>query len=333
LQSAPFLSIMDLVNCCGEQGLLSVAFDPDYETNGALYVNYTGYAGMGDTVVARYIVADPASDVASVVSATQVLTVVQPQANHNGGQLQFGPHDDVLYIGMGDGGAAGDQGSGHHEPGGNAQWPGTLLGKMLRIDVRGALTYTIPPPNPFTQTADYRPEIWALGLRNPWRFSFDRATGDMYTGDVGQYSWEEVSYQPASSPGGENYGWRVLEGTHCFNPSTDCDASGKVLPIAEYSHSLGCSVTGGYVYRGSVYPWLNGVYFYADYCSGRIWSLEQVSPGVWSSVEKRNENFSISSFGEDEDGELYVLDYSDGRVLRLTVNGYRIHLPVIYKSD
>ena len=318
LQSTPFLSITSLVRCCDEQGLLSVAFDPDYETNGVFYVNYTSKVGVGDTVVARYVVVDPASDVASIVSATPVLTVVQPQANHNGGQLQFGPRDDYLYVGMGDGGGGGDEGDGHHEPGGNAQWPGTLLGKMLRIHVRGVPTYSIPPSNPFTQTAGYRPEIWALGLRNPWRFSFDRATGDMYIGDVGQFTWEEVSYQPVSSAGGENYGWRALEGTHCFNPSTGCDASGKVLPVAEYHHSLGCSVSGGYAYRGSAYPWLNGVYFYADYCSGRIWSLEQVSPGVWSSVERRKELFTISSFGEDEGGELYVLDYSGGRALRLT---------------
>ena len=321
LQSAPFLSITHLVQCCGEQGLLSVAFDPDYETNGAFYVNYTRQ-GDGDSVIARYVVADPASDVASVVSVTQVLTVVQPQTNHNGGQLQFGPHDDYLYIGMGDGGAAGDQGDGHHEPGGNAQWPGTLLGKVLRIDVRGALTYTIPPSNPFTQTAGYRPEIWALGLRNPWRFSFDRATGDMLIGDVGQGSWEEVSYQPASSAGGTNYGWRCKEGLHDFNMSGDCPNLILTSPVVEYPQVItgedNCSVIGGYVYRGGVYPWLNGVNFYADYCSGRIWSLEQVSPGIWSSVEQRNESFSISSFGEDEDGELVVLDYSGGRVLRLT---------------
>jgi uncharacterized repeat protein (TIGR01451 family) len=317
LLGASFLDISNLVLDGGERGLLSVAFDPDYETNGTFYVNYTADAGGGDTVIARYVVADPAADVANVVSVTPILVIDQPQDNHNGGQIQFGVNDDYLYIGMGDGGASNDQGTGH-APEGNGQTPGALLGKLLRIDVRGVPTYTIPPSNPFTQTVGFRPEIWARGLRNPWRFSFDRMTGDAFIGDVGQGDWEEIDYQPASSGGGENYGWRIMEGNHCFNPSSGCNMSGLVLPVAEYNHGLGCSVTGGYVYRGSDYPWLSGVYFYADYCSGRIWSLEQTSPGVWASVERRNESFNISSFGEGEDGELYVLGHSNGRVYKLT---------------
>ena len=316
LRSAPFLSITNLVLCCGEQGLLGVAFDPGYEANGAFYVNYTSRAGNGDTVVARYQVSDPSSDVANPVAITHLLTIDQPQSNHNGGPLQFGPNDNYLYIGMGDGGGAGDDDAGHDPLVGNGQYLGTLLGKMLRIDVRGVPTYTIPAANPFTRTAGARPEIWAYGLRNPWRFSFDRVTGDMYIADVGQNAWEEVSYQPASSVGGENYGWRIMEGAHCFNPS-NCSSAGLILPVTEYSHSLGCSVIGGYAYRGSDYPWLRGVYFYADYCSGRIWGLEQVSPGRWLSAEKLDTPHSISSFGEDENGELYVLEHANGRVYKL----------------
>ncbi|MGH2592301.1 MAG: PQQ-dependent sugar dehydrogenase, partial [Anaerolineae bacterium] len=182
----PYLDISSIVESgSAEQGLLSVAFDRDFETNGTFYVNYTAKAGNGDTVVARYVAANPSSNVANPIAVTHLITIDQPQANHNGGQLQFGPNDNYLYIGMGDGGGSNDQGSGH-APEGNGQSPGTLLGKMLRIDVRGVPTYTIPPSNPFTQTAGYLPEIWALGLRNPWRFSFDRATGDLYIGDVGQ---------------------------------------------------------------------------------------------------------------------------------------------------
>ncbi len=318
VQSTPYLDIAGPVLCCGERGLLSAAFDPDYETNGTFYVNYTSDAGGGDTVIARYQVANPSADVANVLTVTQLLVIDQPQSNHNGGQIQFGVNDDYLYIGMGDGGSGGDVGSGHHEPGGNAQWPGTLLGKMLRINVRGVPMYTVPASNPFTQTAGYRSEIWALGLRNPWRFSFDRATGDMFIGDVGQNAYEEISYQPASSAGGKNYGWRCKEGFHDYNMGDNCPNLTLTPPVAEYDHSLGSSVTGGYVYRGSDYPWLNGIYFYADYGSGRIWALEQTSPGVWVSTLKRDEDFSISSFGEDEAGELHVLGYSNGRVYKLT---------------
>lgn len=326
LLATPYLDIDTLVGSGeSEQGLLSVAFDRDYKTNGVFYVNYTN--NSGDTVVARYRVANPAADVAATVAVTPIISIDQPQANHNGGQLQFGPNDNYLYIGMGDGGGSGDDDSGH-APGGNGQSPGTLLGKILRIHVRGVPTYTIPASNPFTRTAGYKPEIWSLGWRNPWRFSFDRANGDMYVGDVGQGCYEEVSYQPGNSPGGENYGWRIMEGFHAFDRTNPNDCSRPTispitltLPITDYGRNLGSTVAGGYVYRGQDYPWLDGVYFFGDFGSGRIWAMQQISPGVWNSAEKLDTSHNISSFGEDEDGELYVVSYSNGRIYRLTSTG------------
>jgi len=321
LLSAPFLNITNIVQCCGERGLLSAAFDPEYETNGTFYVNYTANAAgnVGDTVIARYVVANPAADVATVLTATNLITIDQPQSNHNGGQLQFGPFDHYLYIGMGDGGGSGDSGSGH-APGGNGQSPDTLLGKILRVNVRGMPTYTVPASNPFTQTAGYRPEIWALGLRNPWRFSFDRLTGDMYIGDVGQNCYEEIDFQPGTSQGGENYGWRLMEGFRAFDPADmgNCNQPivapvGVTLPITAYGRSLGSTVIGGYVYRGAAYPWLRGVYFFGDFGSGRMWAMEQVSPGNWVSVEKEQIGGSdLTSFGEDEAGELYAVGGASG---------------------
>ncbi|OGO04380.1 MAG: glucose dehydrogenase [Chloroflexi bacterium RBG_13_54_9] len=309
LLETPFLDIVDLVESRGsEQGLFSIAFDPNYITNGELYVNYTAKAGNGDTIVARYRVsADP--DVVDPGSAQVVLQIDQPAANHNGGQLQFGP-DGYLYIGMGDGGSSGD-------PWGNAQNLDVLLGKMLRLAVRGEATYSIPPDNPFLGRNDARPEIWAYGLRNPWRFSFDRATSDLYIADVGQNAWEEVNFQSRSSHGGENYGWDILEGTHCFEPPRGCDRGSTVLPVAEYGHDQGCSVTGGYVYRGKKYPTLRGIYFFADYCSGRIWGLRQADGGNWEMAQLLKTDVRVSSFGEDAAGELYVLDLG-GKVYHLT---------------
>jgi len=320
----PYLDISALVSCCSERGLLSVAFDPDYATNGTFYVDYTNTAG--NTNVERYVVSNPAADVAGVIAATKILTVTQPESNHNGGQLQFGVNDNYLYVALGDGGGGGDL----HGSIGNGQDPGTLLGKILRLNVRGVPTYTIPAGNPYTQTAGYRPEIWALGLRNPWRFSFDRANGDLYIGDVGQNCWEEIDYQPAAG-GGENYGWRVMEGfrpfdTGNFNNCTQAPITpaGLTLPVAAYGHDVGSAVTGGYVYRGHSYPWLQGRYFYADSGSGRIWSLIQSSPGQWSVTPERGPGFRITSFGEDQAGELYVLDYGNpqtpgsGALYRLT---------------
>src|SRR4030095_15339060 len=243
LLSTPFLDISARVSCCGERGLLSVAFPPNYANKGHFYVNYTN--NDGNTVIARYrVTSDP--DVANLNSEEILLTIEQPFANHNGGQIAFGP-DGYLYIGMGDGGSAGD-------PQGNGQRPETLLGKLLRIDVESGMTpYAVPSNNPFVQSRFYHGEIWALGLRNPWRFSFDRQTGDLYLGDVGQGSYEEINFQSRASFGGENYGWNIMEGKHCFN-SDSCNQTGLVLPIVEYSHSEGCSVTGGVVYRGQQYP-------------------------------------------------------------------------------
>ena len=298
LLGTPFLDISDRISCCGERGLLSVTFPPGYASKGHFYVDYTQQSG--DTVVARYSVsANP--DVANRDSEEVLLTIAQPYANHNGGQLAFGPVDGYLYIGMGDGGSGGD-------PQNRAQNPGELLGKILRIDVESGIhPYAIPPTNPYTQTVGYRAEIWALGLRNPWRFSFDRQTNDLYIADVGQDRYEEVNFQAASSPGGENYGWRIMEGSHCYSGPT-CDQTGLVLPVAEYDHSLGCSVTGGIVYRGHDYPRMQGVYFYGDYCSGRIWGLRRAGT-AWQSSVLLTTAFSISTFGEDESGHVYVADY------------------------
>lgn len=297
----PFLDVSALVSRGGnEQGLLGLAFHPNYAQNGWFFINYTSITG--DTVVARYNVsADP--NMADAGSAQIVLTVDQPYSNHNGGHLVFGP-DGMLYIGLGDGGSAGD-------PQNRAQNPQTLLGKMLRINV-DQLPFTVPGDNPFVGNSAYLPEIWALGLRNPWRYSFDRGTGDLYIGDVGQNAWEEVNFQPAN-PGGQNYGWNVYEGTHPFGSG---QLPGAVMPFAEYNHDLGCSVTGGYVYRGANIPGLQGVYLYGDFCSGRIWSAYRDGSGAWQSSLFMDTDYRISSFGQDAAGELYVVDHG-GRVLRI----------------
>jgi glucose/arabinose dehydrogenase len=223
----------------------------------------------------------------------------------------FGP-DGKLWIGTGDGGSAGD-------PRGNAQNRGVLLGKMLRVDVDSGDPYGIPPDNPFVGQQGTRPEVWGLGLRNPWRYSFDRATGDLWIADVGQNSWEEVNLVPAGSRGGINFGWNRMEGTHCFPPSANCDRAGLQLPIHEYgTRDRGnCSITGGYVYRGRAYPAMVGGYFYGDYCSGRIWALAPRGDGTWENVELLDTNLQITSFGEDEAGELYVTAM-DGGIYRLT---------------
>ena len=321
LAEMPFLDIRDLVSCCDERGLLSVAFPPGFATSGSFYVNYTDLAG--DTVIARFQVPAGTPDVADRDSGEVLLTIPQPYPNHNGGQIAFGPHDGYLYVGMGDGGDAGD-------PHDNGQRPDSLLGKILRLDVEGAVaTYAVPPSNPFTQTTTYRGEIWAMGLRNPWRFSFDRDTGDLYIGDVGQYTWEEVDFQPATSAGGENYGWRQMEGKHCYKPA-NCDPSGLTLPISEYSHGLGCAVTGGYVYRGQDAVDLQGWYLYGDYCTGRIWGLKTGQSG-WQSEELLRPSILISSFGEDETGELYVADYRGGIIYRSRAR-YEQWLPAILRT-
>ncbi len=309
----PFLDITDRVgSSSSEQGLLGLAFHPDYATLGAanegvFFVNYTDK--NGNTRIARYSVSGDDPNTADPTSEVIYLTQEQPYPNHNGGSLAFGP-DGYLYAGLGDGGSAND-------PLQSGQDLSTLLGKVLRLDVNAAEeAFTIPDDNPFVGVAEARPEIWAYGLRNPWRFSFDRATGDFYIADVGQNTWEEVNMQPAPSAGGENYGWNIMEGSHCFRADS-CDQNGLVLPIFDYDHSQGCSVTGGYVYRGQLYPALTGNYFVSDYCTGTIWRVFAEGDG-WISDVVLDTDLVISSFGEDADGELYVLDYRNGGIFRLT---------------
>ncbi len=306
LRDEPFLDIRGRVGSSGfEQGLLGLAFHPNFAQNGRLFLYYTDR--RGDTVISRFqantdrSAADPASEVV-------LLTQEQPAGNHNGGMLAFGP-DGLLYAGLGDGGAAGD-------PWNNGQSLNTLLGKLLRIDVDNSETYAVPGDNPFVGQAGVRPEIWAYGLRNPWRFSFDRATGDLYIADVGQNLWEEVNFQPSGGPGGQNYGWKIMEGTHCFGRNT-CDQSGLVLPVAEYDHGQGCSITGGYVYRGAAQPSLQGAYFYGDYCSGRIWALSRPDGDRWQTDLVLESGLQISSFGETEGGEVLVMDLTSGVLYRL----------------
>ena len=300
LPATPFLDITGSVGAGGERGLLSVAFHPSYATNGYFYVDYTD--NNGDTRIERYTVG-PNPDIADVASAKLILFIAQPYSNHNGGLVTFGP-DGMLYIGMGDGGSRGD-------PQNRAQNPDSLLGKLLRIDVDHGDPYAIPAGNPFA-TSGGAPEIWALGLRNPWRFAFDRAAGLLYIADVGQDLWEEVSVAPAGQ-GGLNYGWRIMEGLHCFNP-TSCSSTGLVQPVVEYSHANGCSITGGFVYRGTRAPSLVGQYFYSDYCSGWMRSFSYANGAVtgqtsWSlNVSLGN----VLSFGEDSAGELYVLSAGGG---------------------
>lgn len=307
LLPTPFLDISGLVLARGsEQGLLSIAFAPDYPSSGQFYVNYTARAGDGATVIARYRVsADP--NQADPATAEVLLQFDQPAPNHNGGQLQFGP-DGFLYIGTGDGGSADD-------PWDNAENLAVWLGKMLRIDVSRPGGYAIPADNPFLARAGALPELWAYGLRNPWRFSFDRLTGDLYIADVGQNRFEEVNFQPAHSTGGEHYGWDTTEGLSCFEPRAGCNTAGISLPFFAYGHDQGCSVTGGYVYRGARYPDLAGVYLFGDFCSSRIWGA-RAQAGVWQSAALLDSGVNIASFGEDEAGELYVLDLN-GSIYRL----------------
>jgi len=306
----PFLDITNRVSCCVERGLLSIVFPPGAGPNGPQVIAYVDYTDVnGDTTISRFLVS---GDRASVSSETVILKIAQPFANHNGGQLAFGP-DGYLYIGMGDGGSAGD-------PNNNAQNLGSLLGKVLRIDVLHALggfPYAIPPDNPFAGSSSARPEIWAYGLRNPWRFSFDRRTGDLWIGDVGQDTWEEVDFQPAGAAGGANYGWRLTEGNHCFNPATGCSFAGITAPVAEYEHVGGnCSITGGFVYRGRDFAPLSGIYFYADYCSGRVWGLRNGASGR-ETQELLKPAFSLTSFGENDAGEVYAVDGTSGTLYRL----------------
>jgi glucose/arabinose dehydrogenase len=297
--ATPFLDIRGRVNDqSNEQGLLGLAFHPDYSDNGYFFVNYTN--SSADTIVSRFSVSDE-SNLADSSSEEIILEVAQPYSNHNGGHLEFGP-DGYLYIAMGDGGSAGD-------PRNNGQNPNTLLGTLLRIDIDSETPYAIPADNPYADGGG-APEIWITGLRNPWRFSFDSLSGDLYIGDVGQNQWEEINYLPGGVVGGVNFGWNYFEANHAYSGSPPANIS-LFPPIAEYDHSNGrCSVTGGVVYRGSKLPELWGVYFYGDFCSGEVFALVQEEDGIWTSASVYNLPLLITSFGVDESGEIYLLDRS-----------------------
>ncbi len=290
-----FVDISDRVDDGpSEAGLLGMALHPQFASNGQVFLSYTRSAAPLTSVVARYTSSDGGLTLARD-SEQVILTIEQPYTNHNGGQVAFGP-DGYLYLGFGDGGSGGD-------PLGNGQNPQTLLGSMLRIDVDGGAPYTIPPDNPFASGGG-RPEIYAYGLRNPWRWSFDRATGRLWAGDVGQNLWEEIDVIVR----GGNYGWAIREGMHCYQ-ALSCTGTGLIEPVAEYSHLDGCSVTGGYVYRGTAVPALRGQYLYGDFCSGRIWSLDAHAASPAAPVQRMNSGLRISSFAEDRAGEVYVIDY------------------------
>ena len=299
LLEEPFLDISDQVNSePPERAMACLAFHPDYPANGYFYVAYTDL--NSDSVLARFqVTADP--DVADPGSQSILITFPQPQPIHNVGWLSFGP-DGYLYIGTGDGGLAGI----------NAQDTSSLLGKLLRIDVDGPAPYGIPPDNPFVGT-EGRDEIWAVGLRNPWRCAFDRDTDDLWIADVGEGQWEEISFQPAASPGGANYGWNCMEGDHCHAGDCTCNDPSLTDPVHEYSHSVGCAIIGGYVYRGSALPAMQGLYVYGDLCANKVWVYDpvldsaEVLPGIYSGY----------SFGQDHDGELYVV--SSSAIRKITI--------------
>jgi len=301
LDAEPFLDLRHRVGASGsEQGLLGLAFRPRFTDTGWLFVNYTDAAGA--TVIARFTASGDRGDPSS---ETVLLRIEQPFANHNGGSMAFGP-DGYLYIGTGDGGSAGD-------PPGNGQSLNTLLGKILRLDVDGGEPYAIPADNPFAGSDEVYPEIWASGLRNPWRFAFDRLTGDLYIGDVGQNQWEEIDMLPAGAPGGANFGWNAREGLHAYVGDA---TTGFVDPVAEYGHDQGCSVTGGKVVRDAALPEWQGTYLYGDFCSGRVWGLRRAADGAWLNGLLFETGMSISAFGEDAAGQVYLLDYG-GAIYRL----------------
>jgi glucose/arabinose dehydrogenase len=307
LLATPFLDLRDRVLSGGERGLLGLAFHPQYAQNGYFYVNYTNL--QGNTIIARFQVSSGDPNRADPSSEKRLIFVQQPYPNHNGGEVAFGP-DGYLYLGLGDGGSQGD-------PNDHGQSLNTLLGKILRIDVDHGDPYAIPPDNPFQGKG--KAEIWAYGLRNPWRFSFDRATGDLYIGDVGQDLWEEIDYLPAGSPGGTNFGWNYMEGFHTYRNRTPPQNLQLTPPVAEYSHQFGCAVTGGYVYRGQELPDWQGVYLFGDYCSGNVWGLLRSPDGSWQQEMLYQNVGRISSFGEDEAGEIYLTDLG-GNLFQLVRN-------------
>ena len=331
LSKIPFLNISDRVHQplypADEMGMLGLAFDPDFNKNGNFYINYVDKNGF--TIISRFKVEE---NLGNKNSEQILIKLKQPYPNHNGGFIEFGP-DGYLYIGLGDGGSAGD-------PENRAQDLSNLFGTILRIDVSNHEHYKIPEDNPFYANNEFKPEIWHYGLRNPWRFSFDKETGDMYIGDVGQHNWEEIDFQPANSNGGLNFGWKILEGTHCY-PKDDgnCLKEEMTPPLFEYPNDAnyfktiigikqkkmqGCSVTGGYVYRGKNKPELYGRYFFGDYCTGKVWSLKnnngdlEIIDHTQELLDKMNKGqFYLSSFGEDENGELYLVDYA-GEIYSIT---------------
>ena len=320
----PFLDISNRVHQplypADEMGMLGLAFDPKFNENNFFYVNYVDRDD--NTIISRFKVNQNLGD---SNSEEVLLELKQPYPNHNGGNIEFGP-DGYLYVGIGDGGSSGD-------PENRAQNLSNLFGAIIRIDVNTKVGYKIPTDNPFYNSDNAKKEIWHYGLRNPWRFTFDKKTGDMYIGDVGQWDWEEINFQSYDNNGGLNFGWKILEGTHCYS-SDKCSDEGTVLPIFEYSHDAnyfktiigwtqsdmnGCSVTGGYVYRGENMPELYGRYFFGDYCTGKVWSLktdnkeldlQDHTDELLRGINKKQ--FYLSSFGEDEDGELYLIDYNGG---------------------
>lgn len=307
-----YLDITAKVNGGGEQGLLGLAFHPNYPDSPYVYVNYTELGG--DTRIARYSTTSGDPNTADGSSEKIILEVSQPFSNHNAGMLEFGP-DGYLYVGLGDGGAAGD-------PGTRAQNTAELLGKMLRLDINTASPYLIPGDNPFTGDGATLDEIWAIGMRNPWRWSFDRATGDLILPDVGQDVWEEINFEEAGSGGGFNYGWNLKEGTICYEPETNCDPGGITTdPIYVYQHAGGqCSITGGYMYRGCAMPDMDGFYIFGDYCTGDIWAVLLGVGGPPAKILDAGNNV-LSSFGEDYYGELYYCDLGAGAVFKIIPDG------------
>ena len=316
INDLPFLDISQRVSCCREQGLVGLVFPPTYPAEPHFYVSYTDTEGT--TVFSRFITgvdrdrADPGSE-------EVLLTIEQPTEAHNGGHMAFGPGDGYLYIGSGDGGKA-------HDREFRGQQTDTLLGKILRIDVEsGVEPYAVPADNPFVGDESYRPEIWALGFRNPWGFAFDSLTGDLFIPDTGDALREEVSFQPAESRGGENYGWSLVEGTNCYwHEGVVCSAEGLTFPVAEFSHTRGCAVVGGAVYRGERIAGLQGYYIFADYCGGNIYGVRQLyqQPAqadrtAWQSVLVAKARVPISSIGRDEEGNVYATGYADGVVYLL----------------
>ncbi|MEO8468611.1 MAG: PQQ-dependent sugar dehydrogenase [Chloroflexota bacterium] len=304
-----FLDISGQVSGGGEQGLLGLAFHPNFPADNRVFVDYTD--GGGDTVVASFVVDPGTPDLVDPTSEVVILSVAQPYSNHNGGAIAFG-RDGYLYIGLGDGGSAGD-------PGNRAQDLNSLLGKILRIDIDhagGGLNYAIPGSNPFAGASGKRGEIWAYGLRNPFRFSFDRTKGDLWIGDLGQNKWEEVDVARAGV-GGLNFGWRIMEGHHCYSPATGCTTKGLTLPVVEYGHGSGCAVIGGNVYRGSGQPLLKGGYIFTDECTGLVWAVDSAKSGQQALVQVAAASSGIAGFGEDEAGELYAADLG-GQIYKIS---------------